>query len=111
MIRDAQQYRLQAWLVALQMMVTLAAWFIQMIFLKMLSFAPDEGSILGPYIRHGAIFLLLIPPLWAYFTIKKENDLTSSWRGRHTLISGVMLATLLVFIAGWAAGYGRIYHH
>ena len=107
MIRDAQQYRLQAWLVALQIMITLGTWFLVMIFAKMLSINPDKNSTLGPFIRHGAIFLLFIPPSWAYFTTKKENDLTSHWTRRHTLLTGIVLGIILMFIAGWAANYGR----
>lgn len=107
-ITAASQYRLQAWLVALQIMVTLGAWLMAMIFAKMMSYFPDESRLLGPFIRHGAILLLLVPPFWAYFTIKRENDLTSYWTRRHTLLSGIVLGVILVFLAGWAANYGRI---
>ena len=104
-----EAYRLQTWLAALQIMITLGAWLIGMIFAKMLGYTPSENSTFGPLIRHGAVALILLSPLWVILTIRRENDPTTNWSPRHTLISGILLGVLMIFLAIKATQARRSY--
>ena len=66
-----------------------------------------ESSSLALFIRQIGILALVIPIIWAAYSIKKERDQKSRWTRRHTILSGFVAAFAMFFLLEKSLTFGR----
>lgn len=103
------EYRLQTWLGIVQASLGLIAWLSNGIQMRLTGWVTKENDWTVSLVRQAGFACLLLPIAWVIFTIKKEQDQTSRWSRRHTIVSGLALAFLMNALMGWSSVYGRYY--
>lgn len=107
------EYRLQTMLGLLQILTCVFTMILAGSLGKLMEFISlpnSQPSAFISFVRGGGfLFILSLPILWAIFTIKKEKNTASSWSGKHTLISGILLIILIVPCTAITINYGKSY--
>ena len=92
------EYRLQTLGGVILVLLGFSFWIMFGTFLKFNGFITKEGDTMTSLIRQIGILTLLLPVIWAIYTIKKEQDQTSFWTKKHSIIS-VFPTTFLCYIS------------
>ena len=103
------EYRLQTMLGLLQIFTCVFTMILAGSLGKLMELNSQPSAFISFVRVGGFLFILSLPILWAIFTIKKEKNTASSWSGKHTLISGILLIILIVPCTAITINYGKSY--
>jgi hypothetical protein len=70
-------------------------------------YVTDPDNTWVPIVRSLGALTLTLPIFWAVFSIKKELDSSNRWTRRHTVLSGLAIAFLMIYLLNLSISYGR----